>query len=92
MPCQVNVAHADLEVSTRPRYRACGSKTACDVDGVAMCERHALEHWDELIIDEPYDPGVPGRACLLCKSAWPASEADEEPWHHTAKCPLWEGS
>lgn len=38
------------------------------------------------IVDEEYEPGVPGRACTECHSAWPADEADEETWHHAAGC------
>ena len=34
-----------------------------------------------LIADEEYDPGVPGKACLLCNSAWPASEGESD-LHH----------
>jgi hypothetical protein len=42
---------------------------------------------NELIVDESYDrDGTPGRACLCCNSAWPASEPDEEPWHHADGC------
>ncbi len=38
------------------------------------------------IVDEDYDPGVPGRACLDCNSAWPATEADDAYWHHRDGC------
>lgn len=42
-----------------------------------------------MIIDEPYDlDGRPGRACTDCNSAWPSSEADDEPWHHADDCPV----
>lgn len=37
-------------------------------------------------VDEEYEPGVPGRACTECNHAWPADEADEEPWHHRQDC------
>ena len=41
-----------------------------------------------LIVDEPYDrDGTPGRACLSCNTAWPADEADDEPFHHRPGCP-----
>ncbi len=39
-----------------------------------------------MIVDEEYEPGVPGRACLDCNSAWPASEPDEESHHHASDC------
>lgn len=39
------------------------------------------------IVDEPYDrAGTPGRACLDCQSAWPASEPDDEAHHHASGC------
>lgn len=28
------------------------------------------------IVDETYAPGVPGKACLECDSAWPADECE----------------
>ncbi len=40
------------------------------------------------IVDEEYEHGVPGRACRACNSAWPATEPDEEPWHHGNDCPV----
>lgn len=40
------------------------------------------------IVDEEYERGVPGRACKSCNSAWPATERDEEPWHHADDCPV----
>lgn len=39
------------------------------------------------IVDEEYEPGVPGRACYDCNSAWPATEPDEESHHHARSCP-----
>lgn len=47
---------------------------------------------NEQIIDSEYDPGVPGRACLECNSAWPASEPDEEHWHHARGCSVLQSS
>ena len=41
---------------------------------------------NDVIVNEDYSPGVPGRACLSCRSAWPATEPDDEPWHHAAGC------
>lgn len=41
------------------------------------------------IVSEPYDrDGTPGRACLACGSAWPASEPDAMAHHHANGCGL----
>ena len=39
------------------------------------------------ILDEEYEPGVPGRACPACNCGWPASEPDDSWWHHERGCP-----
>jgi hypothetical protein len=38
------------------------------------------------VVDEEYEPGVPGRGCVKCTRAWPASEPDDSPWHHASTC------
>jgi ferredoxin-like protein FixX len=54
-----------------------GACVLCDDEGMIQ------------IIDEEYDLGVPGRACLECSSAWPASEReDHASWHHAAGCTM----
>lgn len=56
-------------------------------------ERARETSHEATIVDEPYDSaGTPGRACTACKSAWPTSEPDGEPWHHADGCPLAKGS
>lgn len=60
------------------------------------CAALAQADWNGLtascvpfIVDEPYDrDGTPGRACIICHCAWPASEPDTEPHHHAYECPL----
>jgi len=88
MGCVANTIPVD-EIGFRidPPYRACGRPVACDIGDDCFCEQHALEHPAGVIVDEEYERGVPGRACLLCDSAWPATEPDDEPWHHGGNCP-----
>ena len=76
----------------------CGREAVVEVvgwgtgrEGMMCCPAHAREaHRDgasvDLIFDEEYDHGVPGRACAECNCAWPATEPDEENWHHDFEC------
>lgn len=60
---------------------------AGDIDAVLhVCLGHELASSAPRIVDEEYESGVPGRACLDCSSAWPASESDDESWHHAQGC------
>lgn len=36
-----------------------------------------------LVTDSEYEPGVPGKACTVCNSAWPASEEEVDTCHAT---------
>jgi hypothetical protein len=49
-----------------------------------LCDDNGMLH----IVDEEYEPHVPGRACLDCHSAWPTSEGEDHAhWHHSSGCP-----
>ncbi len=60
-----------------------GSTPAVIAKGLASTGKR---NGDPRIIDENYDPGVPGRACTSCNMAWPADEDDDAHWHHRAGC------
>ena len=65
---------------------ACDVEGFCEKCGVATIPMADADVVISLLIDEDYEPGVPGRACVKCHSAWPASEPDDRPWHHEAGC------
>ncbi len=66
------------------RMRGMKNMVKCNCDGSCMlCDDDGMLH----IVDEEYDPGVPGRACLDCNSAWPTSEpGDHIAMHHSHGC------
>jgi len=59
---------------------------ALSLDAIATREGWTRARTVTEIVSEEYSPGVPGRACLTCCSGWPATEPDDEPWHHAAGC------